>query len=70
MQKPGLIGRAFDSCVALHRNLAVVMMTMMVTNRSIGGSNRTHQNCNRENRKQNATKLHCGPSPKTSVENG
>ncbi len=33
-------------------------MTMMVTNRSIGRSNRTHQNRKRDNRKQNATDLH------------
>jgi hypothetical protein len=58
MQKPGLIGRAEDSCVALHRNLAVVMMTMVVMNRSVGRSNRIHQNRERDNRKQNATNLH------------
>jgi hypothetical protein len=44
------------------------MMTMMVTNRSIGRSNRTHQNSKRDNRKQNATNLHERPSPKSALK--
>ena len=40
------------------QKLPTVMMTMVVTNRSIGRSNRTHQNSKRDNRKQNATDLH------------
>jgi hypothetical protein len=43
------------------------MMTMMVMNRSIGGHNRTHQDSERDNRKQNATNLHEEP-PETSAE--
>jgi len=38
--------------------LPAVMVTMMVMNRSIGRSNRTYQNRERNHREQNATKLH------------
>jgi hypothetical protein len=53
--RPGL---KMDGWLPAPPQLPVVMMTMMVTNCGIGGSNRAYQNSERDNRKQNATNLH------------
>jgi hypothetical protein len=68
MEKPGhhLAGLQ-DTRTGPTPYLPAVMMTMMVTNRRIGRSNRTHQNSERDNRKQNATNLHKQASPRSAL---